>query len=284
MWGFLLQTGCAESARRDHPNAGLGEEGTPHRNLSIQVRIRRIPNREIDFKTLPFKRHAARSRLRTASRPADQPAPGHTSHKDKPNISLDLSYVTNDMDPARNSDYIFVRRAPRLGQTLRTGERRTIQNMGSTVRAHCSRHSHRSCALPGRGTSFVPPRPSPATPRCFTTCVGDLGIRSSGVLNVIVFISCSCRHLYEREGRAHACFSLCVSHCVFLTVRTGPLGPRACACCVFLLQQLSLQINISLLVAVVSPTAQESKPKPRRLVRGLQPETPRNYRYIQYRY
>ena len=151
--------------------------------------------------------------------------------------------------------------------------------MGSTVRAHCSRHSHRSCALPGRGTSFVPPRPSPATPRCFTTCVGDLGIRSSGVLNVIVFISCSCRHLYEREGRAHACFSLCVSHCVFLTVRTGPLGPRACARCVFLLQQLSLQINISLLVAVVSPTAQESKPKPRRLVKGLQPETPRNYRY-----
>ena len=74
--------------------------------------------------------------------------------------------------------------------------------MGSTVRAHCSRHSHRSCARPGRGTSFVPPRPSPATPRCFTTCVGDLGIRSSGVLNVIVFISCSCRHLYEREGRA----------------------------------------------------------------------------------
>ena len=194
-------------------------------------------------------------------------------------MSLDLSYVTNDKDPARNSDYIFVRRAPRLGQTLRTGERRTIQNMGSTVRAHCSRHSHRSCALPGRGTSFVPPRPSPATPRCFTTCVGDLGIRSSGVLNVIVFISCSCRHLYEREGRAHACFSLCVSHCVFLTVRTGPLGPRACARCVFLLQQLSLQINISLLVAVVSPTAQESKPKPRRLVRGLQPETPRNYRY-----
>ena len=72
----------------------------------------------------------------------------------------------------------------------------------NTVRAQCSRHSHRSCALPGRGTSFVPPRPSPATPRCFTTCVGDLGIRSSGVLNVIVFISCSCRHLYEREGRA----------------------------------------------------------------------------------
>ena len=147
-------------------------------------------------------------------------------------MSLDLSYVTNDMDPARNSDYIFVRRAPRLrlGQTLRTGERRTIQNMGSTVRAHCSRHSHRSCALPGRGTSFVPPRPSPATPRCFTTCVGDLGIRSSGVLNVIVFISCSCRHLYEREGRAHACFSLCVSHCVFLTVRTGPLGPVRVVC------------------------------------------------------
>ena len=67
-----------------------------------------------------------------------------------------------------------------------------------------------------------------------------------------------------------------VSHCVFLTVC---FSPRACARCVFLLQQLSLQINISLLVAVVSPTAQESKPKPRRLVRGLQPETPRNYRY-----
>ena len=179
MWGFLLQTGCAESARRDHPNAGLGEEGTPHRNLSIQVRIRRIPNREIDFKTLPFKRHAARSRLRTASRPADQPAPGHTSHKDKPNISLDLSYVTNDMDPARNSDYVFVRRfrskgAPSRPDILRTGERRTIQNMGST---QCGRNARDTVTdrVPSRGAAHPlsphdrAPRPRAASPHALAT-------------------------------------------------------------------------------------------------------------------
>ena len=174
MWGFLLQTGCAESARRDHPNAGLGEEGTPHRNLSIQVRIRRIPNREIDFKTLPFKRHAARSRLRTASRPADQPAPGHTSHKDKPNISLDLSYVTNDMDPARNSDYIFVRRAPRLGQ------RHCARASGAPYKTwvqQCGRIARDTVTdrVPSRGAAHPlsphdrAPRPRAASPHALAT-------------------------------------------------------------------------------------------------------------------
>ena len=174
MWGFLLQRGCAESARRDHPNAGLGEEGTPHRNLSIQVRIRRIPNRFQNAsrsKDTPPSRASHRRFAATDRQPARR---GHTSHKDKPNMSLDLSYVTNDMDPARNSDYIFVRRAPRLGQ------RHCARASGAPYKTwvqQCGRIARDTVTdrVPSRGAAHplsphdLAPRPRAASPHALAT-------------------------------------------------------------------------------------------------------------------
>ena len=72
VWGFhLLQTGCAH---RDHPNAGLGEEGTPHRGGCFENLVDPSTSGVVEYQTgKSFSKPSVQKTRRLRTR-------GHTHH------------------------------------------------------------------------------------------------------------------------------------------------------------------------------------------------------------
>ena len=151
-------------------------------------------------------------------------------------MSLDLSYVTNDMDPARNSDYIFVRRAaPSRPDTAHGRAAHHTKHGFNSAGALLATQSQIVCP-PGARHILCPPTTEPRDPALLHHMRWRPRYKVLGRVERhrvhIVFMSSSLR---TRRPRAclflTVCFSLCVSHCAHRTPGAS-LASGLCALCV----------------------------------------------------